>query len=419
MNVRAFVLGAQQAVPLMGDGGRIVVLSSYGSIRAYPTYAALGAAKAALEAYVRYMAVEFGPRGINVNAVNGGIIESDSSEYFYGVDGMPPLDTVLPKIPKRRMGTVQEVADCIAFLLHPASEYVTGQTLVVDGGLSIVAPPFHDDATGPLVLPSAEPARPGMPDPAAAARYPHALRPGAIGALALPHRIVMGSMHLGFEADPTGDALAAFYAERARGGAGLIVTGGAAVSREGAGGRSYAFVNEEAGREVLASAPPAVHEAGGLIALQLFHAGRYAFEESFGLQPVAPSAVASRFNRETPRALDDEGIVGSRSTRSPSGARHAQALGYDAVEVMGVGGLPRRPVPVAADEPARRRLGRRRCDGGGGSACEVARAIRAAVGAVVPGDLPHHGPGPHGRDRRRSRRSSPSRSTLAGAASTR
>ena len=120
MNVRAFVLGAQQAVSLMGDGGRIVVLSSYGSIRAYPTYAALGAAKAALEAYVRYMAVEFGPRGINVNAVNGGIIESDSSDYFYGVEGMPPLDTVLPKIPKRRMGTVQEVADCIWFLLHPA-----------------------------------------------------------------------------------------------------------------------------------------------------------------------------------------------------------------------------------------------------------------------------------------------------------
>ena len=59
MNIRAFVLGAQQAVRLMPDGGRIVALSSYGSIRAYPTYADLGAAKAALEAYVRYMAVEF------------------------------------------------------------------------------------------------------------------------------------------------------------------------------------------------------------------------------------------------------------------------------------------------------------------------------------------------------------------------
>jgi NAD(P)-dependent dehydrogenase (short-subunit alcohol dehydrogenase family) len=153
MNIRAFVLGAQQAVKLMDDGGRIVAISSYGSIRAYPTYAALGAAKAALEAWVRYMATEFGPRGINVNAVNGGIIASDSSEYFYGVDGMPSLDTVLPKIPKRRMGTVEEVADTILFLLAPASEYVTGQTLVVDGGLSVVAPPFHVDATGPLALP--------------------------------------------------------------------------------------------------------------------------------------------------------------------------------------------------------------------------------------------------------------------------
>jgi enoyl-[acyl-carrier protein] reductase III len=154
MNVRAFVLGAQHAVPLMTDGGRIVVLSSYGSIRAYPTYAALGAAKAAVEAWVRYMAVEFGTRGINVNAVNGGIIESDSSAYFYGVEGMPSLhDDVLPKIPKRRMGSVQEVADCVAFLLDPRSEYITGQSLVVDGGLSIVSPPFHVDATGPLVLP--------------------------------------------------------------------------------------------------------------------------------------------------------------------------------------------------------------------------------------------------------------------------
>ncbi|HEY1855642.1 MAG TPA: SDR family oxidoreductase, partial [Solirubrobacterales bacterium] len=89
MNVRAFVLGAQQAVELMGEGGRIVVLSSYGSIRAYPTYANLGAAKAAVEAWVRYMAVEWAPLGINVNAVNGGIIESDSSAYFYDVEGMP------------------------------------------------------------------------------------------------------------------------------------------------------------------------------------------------------------------------------------------------------------------------------------------------------------------------------------------
>lgn len=152
LNVRAFVLGAVRAVPLMSGGGRIVALSSYGSSRAYPTYANLGAAKAAIEAWVRYMALEFAPYGINVNAVNGGIIETESSAYFYNVPGMPPLAGVIPKIPKRRMGTAQEVADAIAFLLSPASEYITGQTLVVDGGLSVVAPPFYDDATPPLAL---------------------------------------------------------------------------------------------------------------------------------------------------------------------------------------------------------------------------------------------------------------------------
>ena len=152
MNVRAFVLGAQRAVRMMDDGGRIVALSSYGSIRAYPTYANLGAAKAAIESWVRSMALEFAHLGINVNAVNGGIIESASSAYFYGVPGMPSLDTVLPKIPKRRMGTVEEVAQVIAFLLAPASEYITGQTIVVDGGLSIVAPPYFEDAAPPLAL---------------------------------------------------------------------------------------------------------------------------------------------------------------------------------------------------------------------------------------------------------------------------
>ncbi|MBS1879415.1 MAG: SDR family oxidoreductase [Actinobacteria bacterium] len=154
MNVRAFVLGAQQAVELMDEGGRIVVLSSYGSIRAYPTYANLGAAKAAVEAWVRYMALEWAPLGINVNAVNGGLIDSDSLAYFYGVEGMPSMERdVLPKVPKARPGTVEEVASCVEFLLEPRSEYVTGQTLVVDGGLSIVSPPFFEDATGPLRLP--------------------------------------------------------------------------------------------------------------------------------------------------------------------------------------------------------------------------------------------------------------------------
>lgn len=149
MNIRPLVLGAQHAVRLMPQGGRIVAMSSYGSSRVFAKYANLGAAKAAIEAWIRYMAVEFAPQGINVNALNGGIIDSDSSEYYYDLPGMAPLEGVLSKIPKGRMGTAQEVADVAAFLLSPSSEYVTGHTLCVDGGLSVVAPPFAVDLTAP------------------------------------------------------------------------------------------------------------------------------------------------------------------------------------------------------------------------------------------------------------------------------
>lgn len=150
LNVRAFVLGAIRAVPLMKNGGRIVALSSYGSGRAYPTYANLGAAKAAIEAWVRYMALEFGPRGIGVNAVSGGLIDTDSLEFFYSVPGMPPMETVLSKLPRARRGKVEDMAAAVAFLLSPEAEYITGQTLAVDGGLSVIAPPFYADATSPL-----------------------------------------------------------------------------------------------------------------------------------------------------------------------------------------------------------------------------------------------------------------------------
>ncbi|MGA9418250.1 MAG: hypothetical protein WBV40_03800, partial [Candidatus Cybelea sp.] len=97
--------------------------------------------------------------------------------------------------------------------------------------------------------------------------FDHALAAGSIGALRLPNRIIMGSMHLGIEGDAA--ALAAFYADRARGGAGLIVTGGSCINRAGAGGRNYSFINEPAGVAPLQHAAKAVHEAGGRIALQL------------------------------------------------------------------------------------------------------------------------------------------------------
>ncbi len=160
-------------------------------------------------------------------------------------------------------------------------------------------------------------------------------RAGAIGALSLPHRIVMGSMHVGLEglADD-GAALAAFYRDRALGGAGLIVTGGSAVSRVGAGGRNYSFVNESSDAVKLGRVAAAIHGAGGLVLLQLFHAGRYAYEASFGLTPVAPSPVYSRYSRCQPRELSGDEVLETISDFA-RGARRARELGFDGVEIMG------------------------------------------------------------------------------------
>lgn len=211
----------------------------------------------------------------------------------------------------------------------------------------------------------------------------HLLRPGTIGRLVLPHRVVMGSMHLGLESRPDGGrALAAFYAARARGGAALIVTGGSAVSTVGAGGRNYSFVNDPQEHDRLALVARAVHEAGGLVALQLFHAGRYAFTSSFGLQPVAPSAVPSRFSPDAPRALSADEVAETVADFA-SGARTARRLGFDAVELMGSEGylLNQFTSPLT----------NRRDDEWGGDAgrrsrfpLEVIRACRVAAGEAFP-----------------------------------
>ncbi|MFZ3417114.1 FAD-dependent oxidoreductase [Arthrobacter sp. 3Tela_A] len=163
-------------------------------------------------------------------------------------------------------------------------------------------------------------------------RFRHAFAPGRIGSLRLPHRIIMGSMHLNFEADA--DALAAFYAERAAGGAALIVTGGAAVNRDGSGGKTYLVCGEPPFLPAAQTALKAVHDAGGRLALQLFHAGRYAFTETYGRQPLAPSAVWSGYSKADPRAMDEEQI---RQTLQDFAAAAGQAreLGFDAVEIMG------------------------------------------------------------------------------------
>ena len=207
----------------------------------------------------------------------------------------------------------------------------------------------------------------------------HVFSDVAIGPLKLAHRVVMGSMHVGLEArDDDGRALAAFYAERAAAGAALIVTGGCAISRVGAGGRSYAFVNEDAGASSLARVADAVHEAGGRILLQLFHAGRYAFERAFGLRPVAPSAVYSAFSRAAPRALSDSEVT-DVIDEFAAGARRAAELGYDGVELMGSEGYLLNQFMAPATN--------RREDRWGGDAerrmrfpLAVTAAVRAALG---------------------------------------
>ena len=207
----------------------------------------------------------------------------------------------------------------------------------------------------------------------------HVWRPGSIGPLALPHRVLMGSMHVGLEGlDDDGAALAAFYRERAAGGAGLIVTGGSAVSRVGAGGRNYSFVNDDGDAPKLARVAAAVHEAGARVLLQLFHAGRYAYENSFGLQPVAPSAVYSRFSGCEPRALTHEEVLGTIADFA-RGAARARDLGFDGVEIMASEGylLNQFTAPLTnlrddewgGDAPRRMRF-----------CLEVAAAVRAAAG---------------------------------------
>ncbi|MCG2621576.1 FAD-dependent oxidoreductase [Arthrobacter sp. I2-34] len=210
-----------------------------------------------------------------------------------------------------------------------------------------------------------------------------ALSPVRIGSLQLRHRIVMGSMHLNLEQlDDGGAALAQFYRERADGGADLIVTGGAAVSRTGAGGPGYTLINEPGCAAALSRTVDAVHAAGGHLALQLFHAGRYAFEQTYGLRPVAPSAVYSGLSRCEPAALTAAQIEQTIADFA-AGAGRARGLGFDAVEIMGSEGylLNQFASPLTnlrRDEWGGDAVRRRRFP------VAVLRAVRAAVGAGFP-----------------------------------
>jgi enoyl-[acyl-carrier protein] reductase III len=145
ISVDSLVAAVQAAVPLMrGAGGRIVAVSGIDSHQAMAGHGVLGAAKAAMESLVRSLALELGPRGITVNGVSPGFIDTDSSRTYveHGL-GHPFAEAVrrlAAVTPVRRLGTVEDVAGLVAYLVSEGAGFLTGQTIVLDGGLTIVSP---------------------------------------------------------------------------------------------------------------------------------------------------------------------------------------------------------------------------------------------------------------------------------------
>ena len=205
--------------------------------------------------------------------------------------------------------------------------------------------------------------------------FPHLLAPLDLGFTTLRNRTLMGSMHTGLEEMPNGfERMAAFFAERARGGVGLIVTGGVGPNEEGcvrAGAAKLSTPEEAEEHKVVTQA---VHEAGGKICMQILHAGRYAYSP----QLIAPSAIQAPINPFTPRELDEEGI--EKQIRDfATCASLAQQAGYDGVEIMGSEGYFINQFLVAHTN--------HRTDRWGGSyenrmrlPVEIVRRVREAVG---------------------------------------
>ncbi|MFJ7271890.1 FAD-dependent oxidoreductase [Streptomyces sp. NPDC099050] len=206
-------------------------------------------------------------------------------------------------------------------------------------------------------------------------RYPHLLSPLDLGFTTLPNRVIMGSMHTGLEEHERGfERLAAFYAERARGGAGLIVTGGIAPNDAGRpfeGGARLTTEEEAAEHRVVTDA---VHAEGGKIAMQILHFGRYAYHKDL----VAPSALQAPISPFVPNALTDAEV--ERTVEDfVRAARLAKLAGYDGVEIMGSEGYLINEFIAAATN--------KRTDRWGGAyenrvrfPLEIVRRTRAAVG---------------------------------------
>ena len=206
--------------------------------------------------------------------------------------------------------------------------------------------------------------------------YPHLLAPLDLGFTTLKNRVLMGSMHVGLEEAPNGFArMAAFYAERARGGVGLIVTGGIAPNVVGRPSAHGAVLTTEAEAMAHRAVTRAVHDNGGRIAMQILHFGRYAHHP----QLVAPSALRAPINSHTPHALTAEEVEATIEDFVRCAAL-AQFADYDGVEVMGSEGY-------LINEFVALRTNQREDEWGGAYAnrirfpVEIVRRIRARVGA--------------------------------------
>ncbi len=134
-NALALNLLAQRAVPLMPAGGRIIAMSSLGAQRALPGYGFVGASKAALEALARALAQELGPRGIRVNVVSAGVVDTDALAHFPNRDAL--LADFAARTPAGPTLTVDDVAGAVYLLCLPEAAMINGHTLVVDGGFAI------------------------------------------------------------------------------------------------------------------------------------------------------------------------------------------------------------------------------------------------------------------------------------------
>lgn len=160
--------------------------------------------------------------------------------------------------------------------------------------------------------------------------YPHLFAPLDLGFVTLPNRVLMGSMHTGLEETRDFERVAAFYGARARGGVALMVTGGMAPNREGGvmPGAAGLFTDQDIANHK--SVTDRVHQEGGRIAMQILHAGRYAYSP----ECVAPSPIKSPISPFAPAELDEAGIEKQIADIATAAAR-AREAGYDGVEIMG------------------------------------------------------------------------------------